>query len=493
MTRVLLPGLACLTMACVDSARLEGPATEALPLDFTAGSVSDYLVQDVCASNANPNRVVNADPVACPAGFARRDLFPAESMPYHKTDIAGVQLSDSFVLRSYDISQLLYVSTMDFTKIPQVDQGSFLESNRAAAGLDGWNLIEAAGNRVGFIGTQDGSGVYQEFFGARCLTSDAWLPDDAWVLFPNAAPSGVTGSGVFPMAIRRSTDQQCPSGRTNVTVTWEGPLTLTYTSGKKLPTLKSYHTVTGATGNVAMEVFFFTPQYGLTRWEAWTSTGSAVQGNCNGGTVAGNLKRGDCRDWTRVVADPTFWSNATASGGGYSPYAYNIPNRFVEGNRLRNGDFGGIDPVEPHWQRYHAANGVLTHWTVGTHVLAGWDTAGVNGAQNFNHHLTVQCGGACSGNVVFQDATSIPAYTTLIEYGVSLWANAAGKATLAMFSFDGSGRMIANESVPVTLTTKPQAFRRALRTPVGAKRVRFAVYPSTGTPVHIDDAWVVPK
>jgi hypothetical protein len=259
-----------------------------------------------------------------------------------------------------------------------------------------------------------------------------------------------------------------------------------------LSTVKSYHQVSGPRG-AAWEVFFFTREYGLTRWEAWTTDATPTRGHCNGPLEAGGLKRGDCRDWTRVVRDPTFWSNGSASGGGYSPYAYNVTGRFVETNRLRGGDFGGVDPVEPHWARLHGNNGALTHWNVGTHVLADWDTSGVGGPQNVNHDLTVTCGGACDGNVVYQDARDLPAHTRLIEYGVTLWSDAPAPATVAMFAFDAAGAMVAHESVPVDLGPARASLRRALPTPAGVTSLRFAVYPSTGPALHLDDAWAVPK
>jgi hypothetical protein len=452
--------------------------------------VVDWLLQDVCALATNPSVTVGDDPAACRAGFVRRDLRVGEALPYHKLDQARVQMSDSFPLRSKDLSRVYAVSSMDFTKIPHVEEGSFLESNVAAMGIDGWNIAEADGAHVSLIGTQDGSGVYQEFIGTRCATTDAWLPSDAWVLFPNRPPDGKRGSGNFPMSIRRENDQRCPRRHTDVRVSWQGPRPFTYTNGKTLSTMISWHAV--GVGATATEVFYFTREYGLTRWESWSTSATPNQGQCNGAITAGAEKRGDCRDWTQLVADPTYWSTGTASGGGYVPYAYSVSNRFVRSNVLLGGDFGGIVPVEPHWQRLHGANGSATNWTRGVHDLASWDRSFPDRRANLNHHLAVGCAGSCSGNVVYQDA-AIPAGTKVVDFGATVWSDGASSATVALFVFDATGRVIAQQHLPTRLDRNRRLVRSAFAVAAGGTRVRFAVYPATGPIVRFDDAFVVPS
>lgn len=82
-----------------------------------------------------------------------------------------------------------------------------------------------------------------------------------------------------------------------------------FTSNKILDAIESYHWGRSLDGTFHhLEKFYFTKEYGLSRWERCELKANGAQPNlnagCNGQTIsdsfAGPMARIDCRDWTFV-------------------------------------------------------------------------------------------------------------------------------------------------------------------------------------------------
>lgn len=306
-----------------------GPAIVPAPTADSGSSVSDFLIQDVCTDAKG--KVIALDP-ASPACTHRRNLQYGEKLPYHKTDqhgsdanpaaANGYQRSDSFPV-SKDSS--LVGHTLDFG----VGGGTF---GRKDAN-DGFNLYETRGTYASAIATQDAVGGIQYFIAPTCVNGNG--NEDSWGLFPTAMKG--TGSNLFSLQIA-STPDACPGNFAQSYTAWEFPSSpLTYTNGTKLVTALSYHY---ASPTVAasdhLEKFYFTREYGATRWERWErpntpyhsqekerAASKAALGVCNGPSVtydsAGPWYLVDCREWTNIIPD------TNPSSKWYNPLSWNIP------------------------------------------------------------------------------------------------------------------------------------------------------------------------
>ncbi|MCA3717855.1 MAG: hypothetical protein IM674_06360, partial [Brevundimonas sp.] len=179
-TRAALFGLACLG--------LTGCAAD--PVRSQTFDPTDFLIQMVCVDEAD--RPIFADPTACLD--RRRKLRPGEPLPYHKVDVGGYQVSDSFPVQDPDArnfgSETLAVQTYFFTDAWDLDP-AFPRQVRLDPARGGYNIMGANAEWVAFLGTSDPGAFWQPW----------WRPDcelGGWRLFPNSEQARRGGEAASP-------------------------------------------------------------------------------------------------------------------------------------------------------------------------------------------------------------------------------------------------------------------------------------------------------
>jgi hypothetical protein len=274
----------------------------------------DWLIKQVCVDAADVALSVDPYP-ACPAGTSVRKLRFGEALPYHNIDQTGAQQNDALPGRDR-AGREIYFHTFDYAPF-----GVF----NLYDGSDGFDTYVVRDGWVSSPDTRDGGGFGTVFFGGRCSLGSGW------VYFPE---KGFLSGGEVrqPIAVRyweqsgEDFPGSCPAGYSTDTLTsWKfvpafpfgglgGALT------KPMDAMVSHHGFRDGKAFLAnghMEVFYFTEQYGLTRWEVWTpiAQGGAPSSDCAG---TGPFDyRGMrfivryCHDWSRLMPavppQPVVW------------------------------------------------------------------------------------------------------------------------------------------------------------------------------------------
>ena len=442
------------------------PAGAFLPMSLA--DYADLLVQDVCV--AADGRLLSDDPYdGCPAGATRRDLRVGEPLPYHRHDQPGpgaplgYQRHDSFPRPGIPGGTgPRYVSPFDFAP--------FGELNPAH---DGYDVIEADGAFASIVGTRDPVGLAQTFFGPGCAL------DDSWLLFPTA---GATGGGerlaqlvlVGWERAGAAFPGRCP-GRFDRSLTrWQvRPVAFGGTSDglygartKDIDALVVDHYGGGTVATADhIERFYFTPIYGLTRWERWQRSGTPRPEGCSGPVSEAGFVRLDCRDWTNVVPDDS----------PYPPEAWSTP--YAQSNLVRNGDFG--DASAAGWERLGASTaGAITNRSI---VSDG------NGA-----HMAANCAGTCTpGQCLYQDVPR-RGIAGSFRFGGRFWAEGgSGAVEFVVFQRDAAARIVARHSVPLVAGgTAQRVTSPAFPIAPGTDHFRITVYLNAPNTFHFDDIWL---
>lgn len=315
------------------------PATAAVPAD-----PYDFVVQQVCVDGAG--RALPDDPAAC---SRKRLLRVGEAVPFLRVDAGHWQ-----ALYSYPVTGLGGERRAVATK---VFGGADTSGSFGDLGVrSGYDLLEVSRRYVSGIRTSDPGGGDQIFW----RTADC-VRTDGWIFFPPGLQPGERGETKSTLKITPGPSTACPALR-NIApdfTAWERPTEpYRYTSGKSLDTIQSMHFAYGdpadpAHDNDSMEKFFFTREYGFSRWEAWQTEAGCrkrVQGEgrdpaehcrpspqdiCNGPNVATfygkQYLRLDCRDSTFAFKpDPNGFNPLTSAAA---------PGDIVSRNLLRNGTF----------------------------------------------------------------------------------------------------------------------------------------------------------
>jgi hypothetical protein len=283
-------------------------------------SVQDFLVQDVCLNASGT--VLSLSPTSSKCA-STRNLKPKEYLPYHKddqpgndtnpADVSGFHRSDSFP--SADGASI--VQTFDFG------------SNGNTFGVkdikDGFNVYETRGSVASLIATANTQGGVQYFVSSPCNPKAKSFKDsnDAWIVASTTLQVGVSGKAVSKLA-GANTPSVCPDVYDESLATWSIPTQkVGYTSGDQLVSLVSFrYSHKFISDSDHFEKFYFTREFGPTRWERWERTGTTyhtdekVRANaqsasqvCNGSSEAqdsiGMWYRVDCREWTNIVVTPS--------------------------------------------------------------------------------------------------------------------------------------------------------------------------------------------
>jgi hypothetical protein len=302
--------------------RIVFPAAVPLALLMSAGrqpacadTLVDYLIQQVCDDGAGGH--TSADPITCP-GMARK-LRVGESLPYHKWDTAGGlgQISDAYPIADLygrlRVVQTFFFNDTNAFQIPVFDLGD------PATGRTGYDLMQADGNFVSGAGTYDpGAGWQPMWSNSSCSLADSWVVGSK----TQTVPFSFTDT----IATLNISSPQCPPNPwfgTSYTG-WNYYPNLAYESGKLLNTIKTWHFSGPTINESAIEEFYFTKEYGKTRWEDWSSQVSGPNpiavARCPTHTAGGVNVFGtttyyltDCHDWSYIHPSPT---------GDWDPAAY---------------------------------------------------------------------------------------------------------------------------------------------------------------------------
>lgn len=374
----------------------------------------DFLIQDVCV-NAK-DEATNEDPATC---SRKRNLKVGEDIPYVllsrsiQTDKSTGAVSRVYINRKVNNPLLKnlsvrVVSTWDWAPFRSQDYTN-----------DGYDIFEAEGEMASATMTQlPYSTAATTFWGSGCEAANGWA------FFPTFYTFG-GWSGNIP--IKSSTNGKCTDNNwASAPTTWKyygnefpgngDPEAITYTSGRKLNTIHSVHSNEAGT---ALEIYFFTKEYGLTRYENWNTAEHCVAsfGNsgacdinnrdfykyengilvnvastCTGAAVSGNLIRSGCVDYSFAYALP---SNRPLHAYGTDVDSFGIDSR----NILQSGDFSD-NPKRSSWKTLGSLTRSFKISTEGTKT----DSRGIQYDEN-NPILEVKCDGNCSGKSIYQDAS----------------------------------------------------------------------------------------
>lgn len=279
----------------------------------------DYLVQDVCVDASD--RIIAGDPATC---SRHRNLRLGEKSPFVLTDWDTKALKpyvawSSFPVRGMD-GRTRVLTYKDALPDGFTNNYSFSSGNRS----DGFDLMDINyGSYASFIRTFDG-GCLDQLISARegaayTLRSPASRAG-GWVTFPlSSAPSSwpLVSAITNRTALRPISGGAGCSGGSSVGRTyWNRPRSLRFerngaSQGKSMMAIESAHFAGTdfSSQNNAMERFYFTREYGLTRWENWVprsrclaqaASATGLKPNCypeNTPVPAGTLDlRARCKD-----------------------------------------------------------------------------------------------------------------------------------------------------------------------------------------------------
>lgn len=447
-----------------------------------------FLIQMVCVDAAD--RPVFADPVACPD--RRRKLRPREPLPYHKLDVGGYQISDSFPVDDPN-GLTIGVQTYFFTDAFDLDP-AFPGHVRLDPARGGYNIMGATGDWVAFLGTSDPGAYWQPW----------WRPDCAlggWRLFPNGADAFEGGEAASPTTFAPGCEGRIRTSA--ATVEWDfvpaHPYVVDPADATKTRRLDSLRVRHFAAGHGSMESNWFTREYGATRWEAWRAgtglTPGFLRDRCPASTYDAtfhgrSFSMVDCRTWTTLVrpAGGT-WDPDGTSDLDPTIRTFPVDPLYTTGNLLMNTHVGG--PYVPDGS--FSCDG------------RGWDSEG-DAAELVLGEMTGppwNANGSCMRTI---RALSLPVadYGQTIDapapgdhrFGASLFAPSlargqGARAEIVVIQRDARGRTLATDRLRVQVIDRFRTFEGRLAVVAGAAELRLSIRPLTvGAELAVTGAWL---
>lgn len=225
----------------------------------------DYLIQDVCTDDFG--NITTGDPATCPK---HRNIRLGEKFPYFVSDRDGNGTGARYQANwSYPVAgpegNLKVITFKEFRNLNE--NYSF---NNFSVTESGFDFIEFSSSYVSGTRTSD-PGCYDQIF-----STDGGLYNrqNAWAFFPVGDPETfpASSSGTFTTyGTPISYPRKCNPGNSTGITYWHSPMNITFESGKTLRAVKSMHFAGTALNqqNNALELYYFTREYGFTRWEAW--------------------------------------------------------------------------------------------------------------------------------------------------------------------------------------------------------------------------------
>ena len=233
----------------------------------------DYLTQDVCIDSAG--NAIAGDPANC---GAHRNINIGEHSPYILTDVdhnnngATYFAFNSIPVHATDNTLKILIS--------KSGQGNFDSSYtyNFDAARDGYDLIDQTFNSyASIIRTSDG-GCYDQIWSHDGSAASVADRAGGWILFPYAgapsswSPSNFADVTTYHVQITQGlSNPACVNGNSAGVTFWNAPASYTFETGKTLTAIKELHFAAAdlSQQNNALELYYFTKEYGATRWEAW--------------------------------------------------------------------------------------------------------------------------------------------------------------------------------------------------------------------------------
>lgn len=254
--------------------------SEVLNTQVSGSPVLDYLVQNVCI-DAN-DRIISGDPAVCPLS---RNVRIGEKVPYIMTDFdrrSGARYQGNFsypVVGADDTLKVVWVKQLTGAGRPVLDanfQYSFDETR------DANDIIDVTDTFISAIRTTD-PGCYDQKFSTAAPDGATGKRTNGWRFMPrDALPTSVGLVGhtlkIDPLSSPRPAGCNGGLGLSVLTV-YQPPQPITFESGRTLMSIQTAHVADANFDNTnnAIEKFFFTRQYGVTRWEVWIPQAKCVQ------------------------------------------------------------------------------------------------------------------------------------------------------------------------------------------------------------------------
>ncbi len=481
-TRAALFGLACLG--------LTGCAAD--PVRSQTFDPTDFLIQMVCVDEAD--RPIFADPAACLD--RRRKLRPGEPLPYHKVDVGGYQVSDSFPVEDPDArnfgSETLGVQTYFFTDAWDLDP-AFPRQVRLDPARGGYNIMGANPEWVAFLGTSDPGAFWQPW----------WRPDcelGGWRLFPNSEQALRGGEAASPTTFAPNCEDRIRTSAARVE--WSFVPSHAYvvdpaddTKTRRLDSLLVRHF---ASGYGSMETNWFTREYGATRWEAWRAgeglTPEFLKVRCPASTYDAvfhgrAMSMVDCRTWTTLIRpEGGSWDPDGTSAVDPTIRTFPVDPLYLSSNLIWNSHMGG--PYVPEGDYACEAR--------------AWDSEGEGVELTFADVTGPpwNANGACMRTI---RAETLPArdWGQTIDapppgdyrFGASLFAPGLPRgeeaaAEIVVTQKDGQGRVLATERLPVRVIERYRTFEGRVRVVEGASEVRVGLIPATAVELAVTGAYL---
>lgn len=449
-------------------------------------SIYDFFVQDVCVVNGE---VTATDPVKCKGQL--RNIRLGEKIPYRKVTghVPGVpngrlENSDSFpvlgpnkekrVMHTFNIATpwdaANYRTFMDFDEPDLAAQTSITSLAELYPHSDGYEVHEFNGDYISILGTRDAHGI-AVFWGANC-------GDDAWVSTPsNLASLGSSnyfrasiGSQRYLFTSTLAEQSSClPATGESGTYYLKG--VYGFNEGKVLETLISSHYSHATVGESdSMERFYYTREYGRTRWERWERglPADSIDHSCTGPTEDQGFGRLYCREFTTVVEDPD---------GGFDPRVIPIAPKFAQGNLLQNGSF--LEQNKSVWQTFAELN-------------MSFSRSSVSGGALFTDGNSIAIlRGKGAGSSIFQDVVvSKNKAGSKVSFGVKMSADEGTKNVLfGVWEINGANTKFHSKLVQVGDETKHYTDSLTLKS--DARHLRFQIYVNDGDTIRVDNAFLV--
>ena len=455
-------------------ARLALALMLAAPPAWAASDPYAFVTGSVCVDAAN--RAVAGDPAHCPR---HRKLKIGEPIPYRRVDAGNWQALTAYPVEGPGGEWRAMAE--------KVFGGNDTTGSYGDLGVrSGYDLLEVGEDFVSGIRTSDPGGGDQIFW--RTAACDR---TNGWIFFPPGLGPGERGQTRSTLKITKGPSTRCPRDQLGSIgpdfTTWERPAEpVRYTSGKLLDSIVSLHFAYGdpadrSHDDDSMEKFYFTREYGYSRWEAWQTpagcarrTGAAgldpVEAcrlspaeQCNGpnsATYFGKLYiRLDCRDSTFFVTD---------ADRPFDPLVNDAaPGDVASRNRLANGTF---------------ADGA-----------SGWDASPAatprREARSNNAVLALPPGGRLEQDFILPETGSGAAEA--LRWGATLAGDRGPATARVLLTIETDGAAPQTLERVVTLDgSAPQRLRFSAPAPGRTARGHFEVQFEGAAGGTVDDAFV---
>lgn len=237
----------------------------------SSSELYDYLVQDVCVDSSN--NVISGDPLSC---SVHRNINIGEPSPYIVTDFdksnnnMTYSATNSIPVQGADGNTKVLISKSLAQNFNPGFAFSFQEYR------DGYDLIDISNSSyASYVRTSDG-GCYDQIWSRTGSAANMASRAGGWILFPYAnAPSAWPSSSsvnVKTYHVQLTPNRPgCTNGSSTGVTYWNNPNPFRFETNKVMTAIRSVHFASTQLGqsNNAMEKYYYTKEYGYTRWEAW--------------------------------------------------------------------------------------------------------------------------------------------------------------------------------------------------------------------------------